>query len=140
MKARKIWNAFAVATLGLGMVSCSPTESEFTEKLCSLAEEAAELLLDCKEWDEAIDVGDDLHELADDMAKLAEDCEKAIVAILEEEGDMTETEYKDHKELLKTRRQHALEALQKAEAHIDANEAGKSKYLRMAIGRIKKYL
>ena len=140
MKARKIWNAFAVVALGLGMVSCSPTESEYTEKLCNLAEEASEILLDCKEWDEAIDVADDLHELADDMAKLTEDCEKEIVAILEEEGNMTEKEYKDHKEMLSKRRRAALEALQKAEAHIDANEAGKSKYLRMAIGRVKKYL
>ncbi len=132
-------NIFAILVAGVGLVSCSDTAADYNDKACEKVEKVAEILMDCKEWDQAFDSADDIHAIADDLAELSEARRRDRFTIEDEEADMTNEEYKEYSEAMSKRRKEARDKLAEGEKHISGNDAGNSQYLRYAISRIRKH-
>lgn len=123
----------------LALVSCTETETKYAEKACAKAEEAAKILMECKEWKDAFDTADDLHAIADELDDLREKHRKDYVTIREEEDEMTNKEYEEYKKAMSEMNKEAKEKFQEGVKHINGNDAGKSQYLRFGISRLERY-
>lgn len=133
MKLRHIFAA--VATAGI-LVSCSKTKESYIEEMCDLKNEAADIILNCHTWDDAFDAADKLHAIADEMKELEEDAERHEYEIHEAELSMTQTEQKAANDNIKNQLNAADDKMKRAKEHIAGNDAGKSAYLQLAIGRV----
>lgn len=135
MKTRHI---FATIAAGFALSACSDTAGDYNNNACDKAEKVAEILMDCKTWEDAFDAADDIHSITDDLEALAEARRKDRFVIEDEEADMTNEEYDKYKEEMSKRRDEARKKLTEGEKHISGNDAGKSATLRYAVSRFKK--
>ncbi len=139
MKAIQFSAVVGIAALALGLSSCGDAQTNLIEKHCSLIENAAEALTDCKDKDDIRDTADELYDIAAEMQELEIETSLAMGDITKEGLNRTEKENKELIEKIGDIHKEAMEKWEDARKYIrEDKELSNSQYLKNAIEAVNK--